>query len=474
MFYIMLCCEEAGIMKGVSNEEMLKGSLPSSILRMSFPCMYGAFFQALYDIVDMIWIGRISASAVAAVTIYSTFFWIMETVNEVVGASSVALISQYHGLGDLKMTQLVSEQTLIFKVLLALIVSSVMAVLLKPAYGLYTNDPEVIRFGLEYGYIRTAFIPMFFASYSVNTIFRCTGNAVVPMTALTISSVINIFMDPLFMFDVIPGTNIRGLGLGMAGAAIATVAAIGFSFLYCFILLLIGKAPIKIRPRELLRLNKEVDIKLLTIGLPNGLTIFATNCIAFILMRLAAVYGTAAIAASGIAARVNNLCLMPAHGIQTGSGILLGHCLGAGDKERAMETSVLTQRFSFLLCLPLALLLFIFPKSILQIFMGNNAQIIRSDIFLIRIIGCCVIVASLYPKYCAAFSGSGDTKPLFYSILIMAFCVQAPYAFTVVKILSLRVEWLWLTLLLGEAAKFFALRHFFFTRDWIYRRVWNK
>ena len=212
------------------DDELIHGPINRQIWKLSFPTMAGMLLQAVYDLVDMIWIGYISPAAVAATTIFITLFWIVEVLNEIIGTSSVSLISQSYGTGDLERTRLAAEQTLIFKALLATIGAVLMLLVLQPAIGLFSKDPEVIRYGMEYGVIRLIFLPIFFSSYSVNTIFRCTGDAKTPMKLLIFSAILNMIADPLLMFDVIPGTSIRGLGWGMKGAAIATVGSITIAF----------------------------------------------------------------------------------------------------------------------------------------------------------------------------------------------------------------------------------------------------
>ena len=95
------------------DNELLTGDLRKNLLKMSIPTMLGFFLQAVYDIVDMIWVGRISASAVAGVTIFSTVFWMVEVLNEIIGTSSISLISQNYGMG--RKTRKVVEQTLLLK-----------------------------------------------------------------------------------------------------------------------------------------------------------------------------------------------------------------------------------------------------------------------------------------------------------------------------------------------------------------------
>src|SRR5690606_24948405 len=106
-----------------------------------------------------------------------------------------------HGANDHQRTQRVIEQTLLFKFLLALLGSVVLLLALPHLFSLFTDDAQVTRYGLEYGVVRALFLPFFFSSYSVNTIFRCTGDAKTPMKLLILSSILNMVADPLLMFE---------------------------------------------------------------------------------------------------------------------------------------------------------------------------------------------------------------------------------------------------------------------------------
>jgi len=96
---------------------------------------------------------------------------------------------------------------------------------------LFSKESDVISSALEYGNVRIFFMPFFFLTYSTYTALRNIGEASIPMFTMLAGGIANMFLDPLFMFDTIPGTRIHGLGLGIAGAAWATVISNFIPFL---------------------------------------------------------------------------------------------------------------------------------------------------------------------------------------------------------------------------------------------------
>jgi Na+-driven multidrug efflux pump len=189
--------------------DLTQGSILKNLLIMSIPTMIGYSAQMVYDIVDIFWIGRISGESIAGVTIFSTLFWLVEILNSIIGQSSISLISQSYGRKDDEGTAKAIEQTITFKFLVAVIAAVLVALFLKPSLSLFSNDPNVITAALDYGYIRLFFLPMMFSSYSVNTALRCIGDAKTPMYIMMLSSILNVLLDPLLMFDKFPELRYR-------------------------------------------------------------------------------------------------------------------------------------------------------------------------------------------------------------------------------------------------------------------------
>lgn len=157
----------------MDSNQLLGGNIKKNLLKLSLPTSLSFALQSMYDMVDMMWVGRISASAIAGVTIFSTIFWIVIVLNEIIGTSSVSLITQSYGRKDLERTKRVLEQTLTFKIFVAIIAAIIISLILEPLLWFFSKDKDVIEAALEYGYIRIFFLPIMFASYSVNTALRC-------------------------------------------------------------------------------------------------------------------------------------------------------------------------------------------------------------------------------------------------------------------------------------------------------------
>lgn len=457
-------------MNNTEQNELLTGDLKRNLLKISLPTMFGFVLQAVYDMVDMIWIGRISASAVAGVTIFSTVFWLVSVLNEIIGSSSISLITQSYGKNDVERTKKVVEQTLTFKALVAIIAALIFSIILEPLLSFFTTVKEVLKAALDYGYIRMFFLPIMFSSYSVNTALRCLGDAKTPMKIMIVSSIANIILDPIFMFEKIPGTSIPGLNLGVFGAALATVISTVIAFIMGFYILLKGNEKLKIDFRGLFQLNWKIDKKLLTIGLPTGLEVLMRNLSGVIILKFVSNYGTDTVAAVGIGTRLFSFAFMPIVGIVMGASTIVGQALGAENIERARDTARFASVINMVMMGVLAFVSILFPAQIMGIFI-KDSNVIEIGIPMIRLLMPSLILAGLAMGLGSVFTGSGHNTPFLLSSFISRWAVQVPMLVITTKLLKLPVIWVWLSFFAAEIAEVITVLIHYNKGKWQTKRV---
>jgi putative MATE family efflux protein len=457
-------------MSKTNSRDLLQGNILENLLKMSLPTMLGFLFQSVYDIIDIIWIGRISASAVAGVTIFATIFWLVEVLNEIIGTSSISIISQSYGSGDEEKTKLAIEQTFTFKALVAIIASIIIIIILKPLLHFFTKDPEVLKAALDFGYIRIFFLPIMFSSYTVNTALRCLGDAKRPMLFMAIAAVLNIILDPIFMFKTIPFTNLPGLNMGVFGAGLATVISISFAFMVGFYILMSGKTKIKPSLKGLFKLNKEIDWKLITIGLPSGFEVLSRNLSGLVTLKLVSLYGTTAVAAIGIGNRLFGFAFMPLVGFAMGSSTIVGQCLGGNDIKRAKSTVKEAVLINVGLMAIISIATIIFPQNIMRIFI-DSPDVITAGIPMLRIITPGLIATGIFMGLGSVFSGSGHNLPFFISSVIARWGVQVPLLLVIVQLLHLPIGFVWLSFLMAEMVELVVIYISYHKGTWESKRV---
>ncbi|MCT4606838.1 MAG: MATE family efflux transporter [Marinisporobacter sp.] len=456
---------EYGYKKG-----LLDGNITKNLLKMSLPTMLGFLFQSAYDLVDMMWIGKISSTAVAGVTIFATIFWLVDVLNSIIGTSSVSLISQYYGKNDMEKTSRVIEQTLTFKGLVAIIAGGIILILLRPLLEFFTKDQEVIKSALSYGYIRIFFLPIMFSSFTVNTAFRCIGDAKKPMMIMVIAAVLNVILDPIFIFEKVPYVNIPGLNLGVFGAALATVLSTMVAFGVGIYIFISGKTKVKIQVKNLLKLDKEMDKKLITIGLPSGFEILSRNLAAIMTLKFVTIYGTVAIATMGIGNKLFNFTFLPLLGLNMGASAIVGQCLGAEKIDRAKATAIRAVMVG-VGCMSLVILISIlFPQRIMDAFTDDQA-VIETGILMIRVVAPSLIGVAVAMGLGCVFSGSGYNIPFLVSSLVARWGIQVPMLAIVTYRMHLPIIWVWSTYVLADVGEMIVLFIGYKRGKWEKKRV---
>lgn len=451
-------------------QELLNGNLKRNLLKMSIPTMLAFLFQSVYDLIDIFWIGKISSEAVAGVTIFSTIFWLVEVLNEIIGTSSISMISQAYGAGDDEKTRVTVEQTVVFKAIVAVIAAVTMLIILKPLLGFFSSDSKVLKSSLDFGYIRIFFLPIMFSSYTVNTALRCLGDAKSPMKIMAAASILNMILDPIFMFKFIPGTSIPGLNLGVFGAAVSTVISTSFAFILGFSLLMSGRAKLKLSFKGLLRLRWDIDKKLLTIGLPSGVEMFFRNFSQILALKFVALYGTSTVAAIGIGNKLISFAFMPLVGFNMGSSAIIGQCLGAENVDRAKETAKYATYLNVCIMAVIVVLAILFPGPIIKVFIGDP-NVISKGIPMIRIVTVSLLFAAVSMGLGSVFTGSGHTMPFLISSFVSRWFVQVPFMFLVSCVFKLSSSILWISFISADIVEMIIIVIIYKRGTWEKKRV---
>ncbi len=457
-----------------TQRDFTQGPILPSLLSMALPTAFGFLAQTAYDLANLYWIGKLSAKAVAGTTIFATMMWIVEILNEIIGMSSVSLISQAYGSGDMERTRRAVEQTIVFKALVALVAGLCLFAFLRPMASFFSADAEVVGFAWDYGWIRAFFLPVFFSSFTVNTALRNIGDAKRPMIILSVSSVANVLLDPFLIFTsfTVPFTHITlpGLGLGVFGAAIATVTAVSGAFLFGLYYLSSGRARVRISLRGLLRLDRELDRKLITIGLPAGAELLTRNIASVVVLKLVAGYGTAAVAALGIGQRLTGFAFMPLMGLTMGGAAMVGQNLGAEKTDRAAATSRLAAVCGVACMLIFAACGWLFAEGIVGAFV-EDPEVIGPGALMLRIVLTSLCFTGATFGIATVFNGSGYNVPFLVAAIIGKYAVQIPLLVLFGPVLKLPVAWMWITFIASEATELAVMSGFYIRGRWKTMRV---
>jgi len=335
--------------------------------KLSVPAMAGMFVMSLYSVVDMIFVGRgVGALAIAGVSVIFPLQMFTMAVGMMIGMGTSSLISRSMGAGDMKR----AERALGNAILLILILGGTLTIvgLAKTTFfiHLFGATDDVFPYAKEYMDVILFSVVLHEFAMSSNGIIRAEGNARVAMISMFIGALLNIALDPIFIFV---------LGMGVRGAAIATVISQAVTTLYLLHYFLSGKSSLRIRVKNFL-LEWAVVKQIVSIGFASFVRTAAVSFIAVIINRTLASYGGGiSIAVFGVIRRVMMFAAMPSMGIAQGLQPILGFSYGAKRYARGIEAIRKSAIIATVFSVVAFLILLFFPSPIMRIFSTDTALV---------------------------------------------------------------------------------------------------
>lgn len=445
-----------------TKRNLTEGSIARNIWFLSLPTIITSGLWDLFNIVDMIFVGKLGPTAIAAVSICGIMMGIIFTLAVGITTGSVALIARFFGAQDYRSADRVVVQTLI----LALVASAIIGIagffLAKPFIELLGAKGDVIAFGTHYFRIISIGSFTIFLTFSLASALRGAGDPLTPMKALAAATAINIILDPLliFGFSIFPR-------MGVAGSALATVIARGTGMVILIIVFLRGHSYFHLRPRDFV-LDLSMMWRILRIGFFGSLQVLLRNLSMLILVKIVSQFGTNAIAAYGIGMRLRLVTMMPGFGLSQASAVLVGQNLGAQKPERAAQSAWTTVAFYEMIMVVFAATLIGFAPSIVRLF-NRTPEVVAIGSQLIRFFSLSLVFLALSLVIGRSFNGAGDTiSPMLvtgFSLLVF----QIPFVFLLSKHLS--TLGIWIGIAAADVVQAVIMGGWFLTGRWKKKRV---
>jgi putative MATE family efflux protein len=405
--------------------DITEGNVLRSVLYMGIPSMIGFGAMTIYGLTDMFWVGRLGTAPVAAVTLFAAVAWVLGSANQIVGTGSVALISRRFGQRDYEATRDVIRQTLLLKIGIACIMAAIGLVFVPRILGLMNAEAETRSLAVDYGNIYFYGLPFMFASYTVYTALRGVGDAPKAMYIMLMSTGLNVGLDPLFIF---------GFGMGVQGAALATVLAATIAVVVGLVVLGSGRANITVTMWRRFRPRIGMMLQILAIGAPAGLNGLMRSVAQWLVTTLVATFGTVVVASYGFGIRIMDLGILFGVGLELGASAIVGQNLGAGKKDRAHEAVVKATFLVMGLTGALAVVEFVLARGILGLF-TSDPGVLASGVLLVRLLAFMQVMIAMHITMSSAFWGSGNTWPPTVIAGIVEWGIQIPLILAAIHLL---------------------------------------
>lgn len=431
------------------------------LISISLPIMISMLMQALYNVVDSIFVAKISENALTAVSLAFPVQNLMIAIGTGTGVGINAYLSKSLGEGNKEEANKAANNGLFLALMSYLIFFIFGLFFVKYFYGLQTDDPEIIEIGSTYLSVCSFLSIGLFGQITLERLLQSTGKTLYTMVTQGTGAIINLIFDPILIFGLF------GMpALGVKGAAIATV----FGQIVAMLLAIFFN--IKVNKDITLSIKKfKPDIKAIkriySIGIPSIIMVSISSVMTFFLNKILLTFSSTATAVFGVYFKLQSFIFMPIFGINNGLIPIISYNYGANNGRR-MEKAI---RLSIIYAVSIMLIgLFIFqvfPRELLLFFNASDEMIAIGVVALKRIsisflfAGFCIIIVSVFQSLGYGVSSLIVTVSRQLIVLLpMAYFLSKTgnvnniwYAFPIAEVVSVILSFIFMRKLYNEVIK---------------------
>lgn len=385
--------------------DLLEGPILPSLTKLAIPIMATSLVQMAYNMIDMIWIGRISSDAVAAVGAAGMYMWLsngLATLAKMGGQVKVG-----HALGAKQNEEAVSfaQSSIQLGIFFGILFGLVTILFASPLIGFFKlNSPQVISDAKTYLQITCGAVLFSFLNQIFTGIMTAMGNSRTSFLATTIGLVANIILDPVFIFGI-------GIfpSMGVMGAAIATVIAQAVVMLVFLIVL--AKDELIFKKLKIFKKPDYDSLKqIIQIGFPTGIQSMIFTGISMIIARMIASFGDTAVAVQKVGSQIESISWMTAEGFAAAVNSFVAQNFGAKNSTRVHKGYRVSMGIVLIWGAICTMLLIILPSPIFEIFIPD-CSILPMGISYLQILGFSQLFMCIEITTAGAFAGLGKTLP---------------------------------------------------------------
>ena len=428
-----------------SHQDYTTVSLNRAILLLAVPMVLEMVLESLFAVVDVLFVGRLGANAVATVGLTESMLSLVFAVGMGLSLSTTAMVARRIGEKDHEGAAVAAVQAIVLGLVVSLAIGLPCLVFAPNLLRLMGASPEIVATGSGYTRICLGGSCAVLLLFLNNAIFRGAGDAAIAMRLLWVSNIINLILDPCLIFGLGPFPR-----LGVTGAALATFTGRSIGVVYQLYRLLKGTQRIRILARQV-RVNVEVLWRLVRVSL-TGILQFAIAHTSWIgLVRIVSTFGAAAVAGYTIAIRVLIFVIMPSWGLSNAAATLVGQNLGAGKPERAEAAVWRTGFYNMIFLGGVGVFFVLFAEPVVRVFISDPA-VVPLGASCLRILSYGNIGYAYGMVMLQAFNGAGDTITPTVVNFFGFWIFEIPLAYSLAIPLHMQSNGVFWSIVVAEAA----------------------
>ena len=405
------------------------------LINLSVPATIGMMVNALYNLVDTIFVGRgVGALAIGGLTIAFPIQMVIMAFAQMIGIGAASAISRSLGAKDIEKADYIAGNSFLLIIILSSIIAAIGLTFTEPMLRLFGATDTILPYAKDYITIILWGSIFFSFAMSSNNLIRAEGNAKVAMATMLIGAILNIILDPIFIFV---------FKMGVKGAALATVISKFVSFLYVLIYLYSGKSSLKVKLHHL-KPKMHIIIEILTVGSATFARMVTGSVVAIVVNNSLRIFGgDIAIIIVGILQRVTMFIFMPLFGVVQGMQPIVGFNYGAKKLDRVKETLKLSLITTTAFASFGWLIIELFPFAIISVF-TRDAEIIEKGSTIMRIVISMIPLIGIQIVGAALFQSLGKAVPSLILALLRQVLLFIPLVLILPRVLGLGLWGIWI------------------------------
>jgi putative MATE family efflux protein len=428
-----------------SHQDFTTGSLNRSILLLAIPMVLEMVLESLFAVVDVFWVGRLGANAVATVGLTESLLALVFAIGLGLSLSTTAMVARRIGEKDPEDAAIAGVQAIVLGLAISLVMGIPAAIFAPKLLQLMGASPAIVTGGSGYARIALGGCGAIILLFLNNAIFRGAGDAAIAMRLLWVSNIINLILDPCLIFGLGPFPK-----LGVTGAALATFTGRSVGVLYQFYRLLKGSERIRVLAHHL-RISTSVMLRLLRVSLTGMLQFAIANASWIFLVRIVSIFGSNAVAGYTVAIRIVVFFILPSWGLSNAAATLVGQNLGAHQPDRASQAVWRTGFYNMVFLGLIGIFFVVFATPVVRLFVDDPAVIPLASTAL-RTFACGNIGYAYGMVMLQAFNGAGDTLTPTIVNFFGFWVLELPLAWLLAVNLRMQAEGAFLAIVIAECS----------------------
>ncbi|NUN11945.1 MATE family efflux transporter [Candidatus Micrarchaeota archaeon] len=428
----------------MDEKDLTKGSIPKQLWDLAWPLMLSVFFYTLYNLVDAFWVSKISAEAIAAVSIAQLALFAMVGLGMGAAIGSSVIMAMNIGAKKIKEAERVLGQSFVLAVLIGLFFTIIALVFRNEILTASGATGLVFQPTMEYFIVTAGGSVLFFLLMAIMFAFNSEGDTFTLTKMFALSTLVNVILDPLLIFG---GFGIPPMGI--SGAALATL--ISQAVFIATALYILSRKNRKIRFHAKNLSFKWASVKeVVNIGIPASLTqvIYPIGMAALIFITSLKFNEIGSIAFS-LGFRIEFFAFLPAVGFAFAAIAIMGQSIGSGNKQRAKHAFQKALKYSFIGSTIIGVLSIIFSNFIIGVFTSEPIVTQYANSYIL-IVGLSYGFLAAAMVEASAFQAIGKSWPGFWIYVIKFIVLSIPLALFLTQEPNSSINGIWIAILVGN------------------------